>query len=450
MGMQNIASLNRASETTVRTTRESVHDESFCRRHRAGEQCFTRRRKLPFAHVMVMLLQKTVRSIQLHLHDFFAALGGEVPSAAASSWSEARLKLKHTAFIELNERAILEVAYGGQHDFAVRLWKGHRLLAIDSSLIRLPKEQALGEEFGWVESSNQAGSAGRYPQARLSALTDVLNRIVLEARFVPWHQGERDLALAHLPRMQPGDIGLLDRGFASYELWAQFIVQQRRFVCRCPRSSFSPINQLFAENQAGRSVVVTLPAEPKKRAEMRRAGLPETITVRLVTVRLETGELEVLATDLLEETLYPTDQLALLYPCRWGVETYYHLIKSRLDLENFSGLSAEAIRQDLHATIFLSNMESILVQPAQRQLQQNSQQRKHPAQVNHAVSFHALKTQIIRLLLSEEPIHQVLSKLERLFLDNPVSSRPGRKAPRQKKSAWRSYHFQRNIRKSVF
>jgi len=450
MGMQNIASLNRASETTIHTTREVIHDESFCRRHRARDQYFTRRRKLPFANVMVMLLQKTVRSIQLHLHDFFAALPLVGQSASVSSWCEARLKLKHTAFIELNERAILEVAYGGQTNFALRLWKGHRLLGIDSSLVRLPNERAVGEEFGWVDCTNQEGSWGRYPQARLSALTDVLNRIVIEAQLVPWRQGERDLALAHIGRMQPGDVGLLDRGFAAYELWAQFIVQERRFVCRCPKSSFSPINQLFAENQAGRSVVVTLQPDPKKRAEMRRAGLPESITVRLVTVRLETGELEVLATNLLDETLYPTAEFAPLYGQRWGIETYYGLIKSRLDLENFSGLSVEAIRQDLHSTIFLSNLESILIAPAQAQLRQASEERKNPAQVNHAVSFHALKSQIIALLLSDTPVREVLPKLERLFLDNPVSSRPARKVPRQKQSAWRSYHYQRNTRKSVF
>jgi hypothetical protein len=450
MGMQNLASLNRASETTIHTTRELIHDELFCRRHRHSDRDFTRHRQLPFANVMVMLLQKTVRSIQLHLHAFFAALAVAGQSASASSWCEARLKLKHTAFIELNERAILDVVYGGKHDFAVRRWQGHRLLGIDSSLIRLPNEVALGEEFGWVECTNQEGSSGRYAQARLSALTDVLNRVVLEARLVPWRQGERDLALAHLGQMQPGDLGLLDRGFAAYELWAQCILQKRGFVCRCPKSSFSPINQLFAENQAGRSVKVTLRPEPKKRAAMRRAGLPETITVRLVTVRLPTGELEVLATNLLDETLYPTAEFAPLYHQRWGIETYYGLIKGRLDLENFSGLSVEAIRQDLHSTIFLSNLESILIQPAQAQLRRASEERKNPAQVNHAVSFHALKSQILVLLLSDAPISEALPKLERLFLDNPVSSRPGRKVPRQKQSAWRSYHYQRNTRKSVF
>jgi hypothetical protein len=381
---------------------------------------------------------------------FLRRWGGEVPSAAASSWCEARLKLKHTAFIELNERAVLEVAYGGQKDFAVRLWKGHRLLAIDSSLIRLPNEAALGLEFGWVESSHQEGPSGRYPQARLSALTDVLNRLVIDTLLVPWQQGERDLARAHLPRLKPEDLALMDRGYAGYEVFARFLVAGRRFVGRCPRCGFGAVNRLFEENQEGQSVVAELRPAHGTAGTVRAAGLPERIRVRLVTVRLRTGELEVRATDLLDEALYPTSEFGELHHHRRGLETYYGLVKSRLDLENFTGLSAEAIRQDLYSTIFLSNMESILIQPAQAQLRQASVQREHPAQVNHAVSFHALKSQIIQLLLSEEPLHHALPKLERLFPDNPVSARPGRKVPRPKQSAGRSYHYQRNTRKSVF
>jgi Transposase DDE domain len=448
--MQSIHSTYRPSETAVQTTRTLIHDGSFCHRHRACDKNFTRRRKLTFMNVVVVLLQKTVRSIQLHLHDFFAALASGSQSVSASAWCEARLKLRHTAFIELNERAILDVVYGGQSDFAVRRWKGHRLIGIDSSLIRLPNQQALGEEFGWVQCSNQQGSSGRYPQARLSALTDLLNRIVIQTLFVPWQQGERDLALEHIKHLQPADIGLLDRGFASYELFAQFIAQQRQFVCRCPTSSFSVVNQLFQENQAGRSVAATLRPCAGKLAEVRRAGLPEEITVRFVTVRLQTGELEVLATNLLDEQRYPTEEFGELYHYRWGIETYYGLVKGRLDLENFTGLSAEAVRQDLYSTIFLSNLESILIVPAQEQLRQKSEPLQHRQQVNHAVSFHALKAQIIQLLVSAEPIPEVLLKLQRLFLDNPVSHRPGRKVPRQKQSAWRSYHYQRNTRKVVF
>src|SRR6267143_878763 len=128
MGMQNASAVHTPSETTVQTTRDLIHDESFWHRHRASEKNFTRRRKLPFVNVVVLVLQKTVRSIQLHLHDFFAQLAPGSQTVKASSWCEARLKLRHTAFIELNERAILDVVYGQKSDFAVRRWKGHRLI----------------------------------------------------------------------------------------------------------------------------------------------------------------------------------------------------------------------------------------------------------------------------------------------------------------------------------
>ena len=157
--MKNIASLDRASAAAVQLTRDVIQEPAFCEAHRLSDKCFIRRRKLTFVKVMVTLLQKTVRSIQLHLHDFFGELGQN--SAVASFWCEARLKLKHTAFIELNRRAILEVAYGGRSGFQVRRWKGHRLLAMDSSLIRLPQEAAVGQEFGCSGALAPVGTAGR-------------------------------------------------------------------------------------------------------------------------------------------------------------------------------------------------------------------------------------------------------------------------------------------------
>jgi hypothetical protein len=65
------------------------------------------------------------------------------------------------------------------------------------------------------------------------------------------------------------------------------------------------------------------------------------------------------------------------------------------------------------------------------------------------VCFHALKSQIIALLLSQEPIPQTVAKLQRLFAANPVSIRPERRTPRRKQSAWRSYHYQRNTKKDI-
>ena len=53
------------------------------------------------------------------------------------------------------------------------------------------------------------------------------------------------------------------------------------------------------------------------------------------------------------------------YGLRWGIESFYGLNKTRLELENFTGNGAEAVRQDFHATVYLSGLESILTAPAQ-------------------------------------------------------------------------------------
>jgi hypothetical protein len=304
---------------------------------------------------MLFLLQKTRRAIQTHIHSFFDALGQPSPGLTTSAWSKARLKLSYTAFRALNEEAILQVVYADRSHPQLRLWNGYRLVAIDSSLVRLPNQEALGTEFGWVECQNKAGGCGRYPEARLSILTDVLNRIGLQTCLAPSIQGERELALQHLPCLEPWDLALWDRGYAEYQLWARLVKAQRSFVCRCQANSFSIVNRLFAENQAGRSVVVELAPHRDNTEEIQEAHLPLRIQLRFVTVRLKTGELEVLATNLLDEGLYPTECFGELYHYRWGIETYYGLIKGRLDLSHFTGLSAQAIRQDLYSTVFISN-----------------------------------------------------------------------------------------------
>jgi hypothetical protein len=438
------------SEHIIETIRQVIGNASFCDRHKRRPQDFTRQRHFCFMRTVVFLLQKTVRSVQLHLHEFFERLGEDLQPVTASAWSQARLKLSHTAFIELNHQTILEPVYAAGSDFSVERWRGHRLIGIDSSLIHLPHTEEMGREFGWVPCQNQAGQCGRYAQGRLSVLTDLLNRLALQTWLVGWESGERALAVEHLSALEPEDIALLDRGFASYELFARFIARQRYFVCRCAKNGFAAVNRLFKENRAGQSVIVELRPPSGTVGEIRAAGLPERIVVRLVTLRLSTGELEVLATNLLDEEAYETAVFGELYNHRWGIETYYGLLKGRLDLENFTGHSPEAVRQDVYATIFLSNLESVLTRPTQRQMTNSRPQRQHASQVNRAVSFHALKLHLIELLLSQEPPQQVLQKLEGLFAGTPVTARPSRKVPRKKTSAWRSYWFQRHVRKSVF
>ena len=432
----------------IETVRALLADGSFLARHRAMPRAFTRQRKLPFNRVMLLVLQKTLKSIQLHLHEFFEHLADGAASHAATpgAWTQARAKLRHSAFIELNEVAVLAPLQAAPESLAY--WQGHRLLALDSSLLRLPAGAGGWEHFGGQEAANQSGPCGvRVPQARLSVLYDVLNRVGLDTRLGGFATGEVALATEQLGALHAGDLVLIDRGYAGYEFFARIVAQGAHFAGRCPRRSFAMVAELFARDQAGVSETVTLQAPPSARA----AGWPAQMRMRFVTVRLSTGELEVLATSLLDEERYPGGCFLELYGQRWGIETYYGTLKGRLDLENFSGASVEAILQDVHAAVFLSNLESVIAAQAAGALPKAGEGgRRHAAQINRAVSFHALKSRVMELLLGPAPVEQVLCELRALFLANPVSVRPHRHPPRRAPSPLRSHHFQKRVRKIVF
>lgn len=435
------------------TLRGKFCDTDFIARHRVRAQDFTRHRQLTFPVVMLFILQKTVKSIQRHLHEFLNELAqGELfEPLTAGAVTKARAKLKHTAFVEINQATVVPWIYQGEPARTLKDWHGHRLLGIDSSLLRLPNSAELREQFSVVEVSNQSGNTGtRYPEARMSVVYDLLNRVGLDGRLEPSSLGEVDLAIEQMSKARAGDVLINDRGFTGYRYLAWHHRLGLHHISRCSTASFAAAQEMFRMNRAGRSKVVRLMARPEERAELRKLGLPLELIVRFVSVRLPTGELEVLATSLLDEQEYPTEEFLEVYHFRWGHETFYGVLKGRLDLENFSGQTSEAVRQDFHAALLLCNLETLLVEPADAQLGQASLQAKSRKQVNRAVAFHALKDHLIELLYSEVPTEQVIEKLQRLFAGSPVSVRPERKSPKRKPSLARSYHFQRHVRKIVF
>jgi len=402
--------------------------------------------------VTLLLLQKSLKSLQARLHEMVRELAQslDVGSLSPGAFTHARAKLSASAFEELNQQAVLPVVYGPEHGALVRRWHGHRLLAVDSSVVRLPKSQAVGKQFGWMKCDHDGDRPERYPQGRLSVLYDVLNEVGLEARLEPWKMGEEQMAHHHLAAVQAGDLVLTDRGYTSF-FWVWHVrVSGAHLVSRCSRSSFGAAQTLFKQDRAGVSVLATLQAPKELKAEFRQRGWPLEMKVRFVTVRLKTGELEVLVTSLLDSTVYPNQEFADLYWRRWGHEMFYGRLKGRLDLEHWNGLTVATVAQDFAATILLSDVESILIGPAAAQLAQNTSSRKQPAKINRAVSLHTLKTHLIDLLTSAVPAQKVLDQLTRWFQKNPVSVRPRRKVPRQKASLACSYHYQRYVRKIVF
>jgi len=452
MGMRTILQSIPAYLTTlIEGLREKLHDEQFIARHRVRPEDFTRQRQLTFPVVMLFVLQKTIKSIQRHLHEFLdeLACGQLFEPVTAGAWTHARAKLKHTGFIELNQEVVLPVV--NQQRDQLKLWRGHRLYGHDSSLIRLPDSAELAEEFGRVEIKNQRGATGTaYPEGRMSVLYDLLNRFGVDARLASSRVGEVSLAIEQSAHVASGDVVINDRGFTGFRYLAEHMKRGVHVIGRCSTGSFAAAQQLFRQNRAGRSLIVKLFAPAKERPQLQALGLSLELTVRFVSLRLPDGKLEVLVTTLLDEEKYPTDEFLKVYHFRWNHETFYHVLKSRLDLENFSGETVEAIRQDFHASVLLCNLESLLTRPAQEAVQASTTEDQHPKQINRADAYHALKDQLLPLLYSDIPAATVIQKLQRLFLGRPISVPLDRKVPRRKQSFNRAYHFQRHVKKAVF
>ena len=350
----------------------------------------------------------------------------------------------HSAFIALNKEGVIDTFYV---DGLYKKWRNYRLLAVDGSQVRLPSSEEVKDAFGGVATTDNKGvPQGEYNAALASVLYDVMNRVAIDSRLANWRSSEIDLAIAHLKHVNHGDLILSDRNYPSYEYLASVGQASANYVARCSRSSFKQARRMF-EDDSINSIITTIKPHKLNRQKINELGLPEELTVRFVRVVLETGETEVLVTSLLDESLN-ADDFKELYHLRWGIETYYHTLKSHLSLENFSGETAESVKQDFYAMVFLTSLEAVLVDDAQLLL--DAKKNLHEQSVNRAVSFNTLKNNVIQLLCIDDEIESVLIKISALFMLNPTVKRKGRHVDRKAASQGKILNYYRTKRKVVF
>ncbi|MCK5715884.1 MAG: IS4 family transposase, partial [Thiomargarita sp.] len=324
---------------------------------------------------------------------------------------------------------VVDVMYS---DNNIKLYKGMRVLAIDGSHIILPDTPAITEEFGKISYRNSLlKEKGFHNYALASVMYDVLNRVAVDSILGKAKAYEVDLAISHLEHSEDNDLLLYDRGYPSYYHLSTLISRNKKFVMRCSTKSFKVVRNMFT-GEGNDSQIVTLTPHAQLHKKIKNHNLPEEITVRCVRVQLETGEYEILVTNLLDENDFPNEDFYDIYHLRWGIEGFYAILKTRLNLENFSGKTVESVYQDFFATIYLSGLESILTADIDEQLAEKPTQNQQ--KVNRAVSFNAIKNQAMELLYSQEPSNIVMRRLEKLFLTNPVSIRSKRIVPRKKRS----------------
>jgi len=398
--------------TVVEASEGKINGQEFLNTARKRPQDFTRNRKMPFGLLVLFMLNMVKSSIQTCLDRFFEQIGQEDIHMTQQSFSEAREKIKWEAFRELF-RAIADLIYTAFYE----TWHGYRVSAIDGSKMQMPDDPTLRAHFGTVGKGSTAATG------QGSALYDVYNNVLMDAQLEPIETDERELALRHIDVLcgMPSfgkECIIFDRGYASFDLIKHLNGRGVHFVMRVRRKFSLPIDRLSEGDHY--SVI------------LQKSGY-EDISVRVIKFTLPSGEEETLVTDITDKRM-GLQAFKALYFKRWPIETKYDELKNRLQVENFSGRTVNAIMQDFFITMYMSNViavaswESQVDVDEERELKDN----KYSYHVNNNHAIGTFKDRFILAVLEPNPRlrRKRIRRILYLLTLHPVPTRPDRSISR--------------------
>jgi len=386
------------------------------------------------------MIIKFKTSAQRELDSFLKEVSNEdfnIRAVTKGAFTKARAKLDPWAFKRLNQVAI-DAFYEKAPFYA---WRQKRLLAVDGTTLMLPNHPTVTEEFGQHKFGPKADR--KRSMALGSVLYDVLNLLALDSEIAPYDSSEKKLLVKHLDKTKEGDLLLLDRGYPS--LWLFFLLYAKKidFCVRMKKNSWLKVDDFVKGEETERLVTFELP----KKDWGKLGDYPEIreteITCRLVKVKLEGGKpgeekTEILCTSLLDGEQHKCEDFKELYHYRWNQEEAYKLLKSRVEIERFSGKTALAVKQDFHAKIFLLTLMAAYAHPVEQKVREEfkaDENRKHGQKINRTHAIATTQHILIAVMLKRvakkalEAFDLIVSKTREII--RPERSNPRKKRPRR-------------------
>jgi len=404
------------------TNDQLIRSYSFDKKH------FTRKRKLPFNTVVLVILQLLKSSVKTELKSFYTSLHNldEVVNwVSDSAFCKARQKINHELFVELY-RFVSRHFYAHQGG---RRWNHFRLLAVDGSELNLPSSEELLDKYG-CHHTNSIGT--KIPQARVSFLCDVLNNITADAQIESFRVGEQEMFLSHLAHIGKGDLLTADANYGHFWVIKKMLEKKLEFCIRMPQSS-TFIKNFLASGK--KDEVLEWVPSPKTRESCKRNNVNAApIRIRLVRIDLSESETEVLATSLLDQEKYNYDCIKDLYDKRWAVEEEIKKFMQRLMIEFFSSLKENGVLQDFYANVFMLNLVSFLANPTKDQIYESSKDCKYRQQINWTSAIGDVRKRLVLLFVrGVNKVDSIIRSLWKSFMTNTEAIKPGRKFPRDKR-----------------
>jgi hypothetical protein len=314
-----------------------------------------RRRRLPAEQVLWLVIgmalqrDRPIADVVRHLE--LALPGpGKRRTVAPSSVSQARSRLGADPV----EWLFLRTGTQWAHTSARRQqWRGLALYGVDGSTLRVPDTDENREHFGGQKAGGDRGDSG-YPLVRLVALMALRSHLLAAANFGPYGVDERSYSEALWEAVPDDSLTLVDRNYlqANALLTLSRRGRNRHWMTRAKSNSKWRMLQRLGPGDELVELRVT------DHARRQDPSLPKTFQARAIRYQRRGFRPQTLLTSLTDPTLYPAEEVRLLYHERWEIELGYDEIKTEMlqREETIRSKSPSAVAQELFGILLGYNL----------------------------------------------------------------------------------------------
>jgi len=410
-------------EAPLTALRQKLSDRMILQACFEAGYTFRRRKYGPVCIVFHFLLQAIQRE------ESFAGTWQEIAGKGAAQMGLDELSFNSSAISQARSR-FPKAAFDSLVNMFYRVdkscfgrWRGMRLLALDSTTVSMPAEDALFEHFGRHKAR---GREVRYPLGTFSALLSVGTSLILDYGFGAYNPAEITSATDLLKGISEGDLLLADRHFAGSPSLGRIMERKADFLMR--KNARLVIRNLPVIERLGNNDFIT--EIPMDRAARRSdPSLPAKVRVRLCKGSWRSPEgrslQEWFVTSLMDNKRFKGRALARCYHERWRIETSFWEFKVLFHGDVLRSKTVENVQKEFCAHVLAYQLVRLLIVEAAK---------KHHKQPREISFLHAARWVIaFSARMCVAPPAQLMQMYERMIqaiASTGLASRPARTEPR--------------------
>lgn len=347
-------------------------------------------------------------------------------SVTEEAFVQARARMPMDFWVAL--ALVLADRFAREHADHLR-WKHFRLLALDGTLVNLPRYKPLAKHYGTAKGRR----GGRIPQARLVMLQFPLARVPYRFALGTKHQAEKTMAEPLLKALGKDDLLLIDRGFWSYGLFCQIVEQEAYFCIR-------QIAQVKLKRLRTLGPDDTLVRWTPTGRKWRKQGLPESMELRRIVYQVRGFRRSALITNVTDPavisrrewvgmtTVHEAGRVLddSIYHRRWEIETSFSELKCFQHMKKLRGRTRGTIDYEIASHVLLYLLVRWLM------MESASEAGVDPLLLSFVDALREIDT-MKQTLITASPVrvrNVLLPRLLQRIAEHRVLPRPGRHFPR--------------------